>query len=160
MSAFATLTVASRSAYARRAAPVAIRQFDIQPATQLVYGYGEGWHEAEFSVEEGPWRWTSERSVLRIEGPRQAVRLTIRGESPMRYFTQPPTVKITAGASVIREYRPDADFNWDVTIPANALAQSGGAVAIETDPVYRPGGLDERHLGLRILDLHVYPVSP
>jgi hypothetical protein len=156
---FATLTIASRSADPRRPAPVAIRQFDIQPAAQLVYGYGEGWHEAEFSVDEGPWRWTSGRSVLRLEGPPQAVRLVMRGESPLRYFKQPPRVTISAG-SVIREYRPDADFDWDVTIPADALTRSGGEIVIETDPVYRPGGADERQLGLRIFDLHVYPVLP
>jgi hypothetical protein len=88
------------------------------------------------------------------------VRLTLRGESPLRYFKQPPRVRITTGGSTIREYRPDADFNWDITIPADALTRSGGAIAIETDPVYRPGGADERQLGLRIFDLHVYPVLP
>jgi len=157
---FATLTITSRSTDPRRAAPVAIRQFDIQPSTQVVYGYGEGWHESEFSVDEGPWRWTSERSVLRVEGPRQTVRLTLRGESPLRYFKQPPRVRIAIGGSTIREYRPAADFNWDITIPADALTRSGGAIAIETDPVYRPGGADERQLGLRIFDLHLYPVLP
>jgi len=162
---FATLTIASRSVDPGRPAPVAIRQFDIQPASQLVYGFGEGWHEAESVVETGlHWRWTSERSVLQIDGPPQAVRITMRGESPLRYFDRPPTVKVTAGGATISQLRPSTDFEWSVTVPADAMTKSGGAVAIETDRVYLPGQVehtsDERHLGLRIFDLRLTPVLP
>jgi hypothetical protein len=162
---FASLTISSHSLDPKRAAPMAIRQFDIQPTTQMIYGYGEGWHEAEYVVETGlTWRWTSERSVLRIQGPAQAVRITIRGESPLRYFDRPPTVKVTAGGATVAQFRPDADFEWTVTVPADALTRSAGAVAIETDRVYLPGPAegtaDDRHLGLRIYDLRVNPVSP
>jgi hypothetical protein len=51
-----------------------------------------------------------------------------------------------------------------VTVPADALTRSAGTVAIETDRVYLPGPAegtaDDRHLGLRIFDLRVNPVSP
>ena len=131
----------------------------------MIYGYGEGWHEAEYTVETGlNWRWTSERSVLRIDGPPQLVRITIRGESPLRYFDRPPTVKLTAGGATIAQFQPDADFEWSATVPADALAKSAGAVAIETDRVYLPGPAegtsDQRHLGLRIFDLRINPVRP
>jgi len=162
---FAALTISSRALDSNRAAPVAIRQFDIQPMAQLIYGYGEGWHEAEYVVDSGlSWRWTSERSVLRIKGPPQAVKITMRGESPLRYFVRAPTVNVTAAGATIAQFQPDDDFEWSVTVPADALARSDGAVAIETDPVYLPaqveGTSDQRHLGLRIFDLRVNPVSP
>ena len=162
---FASLTIASRSLDAKRGAPVAIRQFDIQPSTQLIYGYGEGWHEAESVVETGlSWRWTSERSVLRIKGPPQDVKITIRGESPLRYFARAPTVTLTAAGETIAQFQPADDFEWSATVPAAALATSSGAIAIESDRVYLPGQVehtaDERHLGLRIFDLRVTPVSP
>jgi hypothetical protein len=163
--AFATVTIQSHSIDPKRAAPVAIRQFDMQPASRLIWGYGAGWHEAEFTAEAGlQWRWTSERSVLRIDGAERGVRLTLRGESPLRYFKQPPTVTITAGGTTIARFTPDADFNWDVMVPADALARSAGEIAIETDRVYLPakeeGSADDRHLGLRIFDLRVNPVLP
>jgi hypothetical protein len=162
---FASLTISSRSLNPAQPAPVAIRQFDIQPAAQMIYGYGEGWHEDEFAVETGlKWRWTSERSVIQIKGPPQPVQLALRGESPLRYLNAPPTVKVIAGGATIAQFQPDADFDWSVTVPAEALARSGGAVAIETDRVYFPGPAegtaDTRHLGLRIFDLRVIPVSP
>ena len=162
---FATVTIASRSLDPSRPAPVAIRQFDIQPATEMIYGFGEGWHEAESVVETGlTWRWTSERSVLRFDGPAQSVRLTLRGESPLRYFDRPPTVKVTAAGETVAQFQPSADFEWSATVPADAITKSGGVVAIETDRVYLPaqveGTADERHLGLRIFDLRVIPVSP
>ena len=124
---FATLTISARSVDPKRPAPVAVRQFDIQPADELIYGYGEGWHEAEYAVESGlMWRWTSERSVLQLDGPAQAARLTIRGESPLRYFDRPPTVKVTTAGETIAQFQPDADFEWSATIPADAITKSAG----------------------------------
>ena len=162
---FAALTVASRSVDPKRRAPVAVRQFDVQPSTLPISAFAEGWHEAEYSVETGlMWRWTSERSVLRIQGPAQPVTLEIRGESPLRYFDRPPTVKIAAGDVTLAQFQPDTDFEWRVTVPADAMLDSGGAVAIEIDRVYLPGKVegtaDDRHLGLRILDLRVNGVDP
>jgi hypothetical protein len=49
-------------------------------------------------------------------------------------------------------------------VPADAVARTGGAIAIETDPVYLPGPAegttDDRHLGLRVYEFHVDPVTP
>jgi hypothetical protein len=159
------VTIASESASRERPAPVAIRQFDAQPASQLVYGFGEGWHEAEFVNDTGLlWRWTSERAVLRIEAPPHAVRLQVRGESPLRYLPRPPNVTVSAGGTTIARFTPDADFTWNIVVPADALARGGGAVTLATDRVYLPGPAegttDTRHLGLRIFDVRIYPVGP
>jgi hypothetical protein len=55
--------------------------------------------------------------------------------------------------------RPAGDFDWTVTVPADAVMRSGGAVAIETDRVYLPGPAegtaDARRLGLRLYDIRV-----
>jgi hypothetical protein len=162
---FAVVTIASRSVDPKRTAPVAVRQFDIQPSTQLISAFAEGWHEAEYSVETGQtWRWSSERSVLRVNGPAQSVTLDIAGESPLRYFDRPPAVKITAGAVTLAQFQPDTDFEWHVTVPAETMVNSGGAIALEIDRVYLPGKVegtaDDRHLGLRIFDLRINGVDP
>jgi hypothetical protein len=69
-----------------------------------------------------------------------------------------------AGGREIARYRPDADFDWSVTVPADDLARGSGAIALETDPVYLPGPAegtsDARHLGLRVFDARVDPVTP
>ena len=162
---FAALTITSRSVDPKRSAPVAVRQFDVQPSAQLVAGFAEGWHEAEYSIETGQtWRWTSERSVLRMNGPAQPVTLEVAGESPLRYFDRSPTVKITAGDVTLAQFQPDTDFEWRVAVPAEAMLNSGGAIAIEIDRVYLPGTVegtaDDRHLGLRIFDLRINGVDP
>jgi hypothetical protein len=163
---YARLSIASRSVGGEgRHASVAVRQFDIQPADQLVYGYGEGWHEDEFDVPTGlRWRWTSERSVLRVQGPPRAVRITLRGESPLRYFDAPPTVRVTAAGREIARFSPAADFEWSVTVPADDVVRAGGAIALETDRVYLPGQVegtsDPRHLALRLYECRVDPVIP
>ena len=164
-SQYATLTIAAHAAVRGVPTPaVAIRQFDIQPAGTLIFAFADGWHDEEYDNVTGRrWRWTSDRSVIRISPPR-AVRLTLRGESPARYFDELPEVRVTAGGRTIGTRRPGEDFEWEVSVPAEDLAAAGGAIAIETDRVYLPaqaeGTADARRLGLRLFAIEVHPVSP
>ena len=156
---YAPLTIVSRAARAGQA-PVGVRQFDIQPADRLVYAFGEGWHEEEYDAATGRrWRWTSGRSVLRVKGARGAVQVRLRAESPLQYFSAPPTVRVVAGGRVVAQREPDADFEWTVTVPEGDLARGDGAIVIETTPVYLPGPAegtaDDRQLGLRVFDCAV-----
>lgn len=163
---YARLTVVSRTmGEDQRRAATAVRQFDVRAAHEMLYGFGEGWHEEEYDPPTGRrWRWTSERSVLRVKGPPQAVRITLRGESPLRYFDAPPTIRITAAGRVVGQFQPSEDFDWSVTVPADEVTRAGGAIAIESDRVYLPGPVegtaDERRLGLRVYECRVYPVLP
>jgi hypothetical protein len=156
----AHLSITARSVVAGRpTSEVAVRQFDIQPADTLIWGFGEGWHEAEYDTASGlRWRWTSERSVLRVATDK-SVRLELRGQSPLLYVDTPPRVRVTAGGRQIAELRPDRDFTWQVEVTAEDVARSGGAIAIETDRLYLPGAAegtaDARRLGLRLFDVHV-----
>jgi hypothetical protein len=162
---YALLTVGARpSADGQSAPPMAIRQFDIQNAADLIHGFGEGWHDEEYDNATGlRWRWTSGRSLLRLAPP-QNVRLTLRGESPLRYFDEPPVVRVMAGEREIGLLRPEDDFEWTVTISRDDIAESGGALTIITDRVYLPGQAegtgDTRQLGLRLFDIRVHPVAP
>ena len=159
--AYAPLTIVSRAiAGGGRRAPVAVRQFDIQSADRMLYAFGEGWHEEEYDAATGRrWRWTSGRSVLRLKGAQGGVAVRLRAESPLRYFDAPPAVRVRVGGRVIAERRPDADFEWTVTVPAADLARGDGAIVIETAPVYLPGpaegSTDVRQLGLRIFECTV-----
>lgn len=162
---YARLTITSRprGGDGRRAA-VAVRQFDIQPASQFLYAFDEGWHEAEYDASSGrQWRWSSERSILRVHGAAGALRLNMRGESPLRYLGAPPTVRVSVGERIIGQFQPDADFEWTMTVPAEDLSRANGAIAIETDPVYLPGPAegtsDARHLGLRLFETRLDSVA-
>ncbi|MBI2185741.1 MAG: hypothetical protein HYU37_01315, partial [Acidobacteria bacterium] len=163
---YARLTITSHAAGTDgRRAPVGVRQFDVQSADRMLYGFGEGWHEDEYEPATGlRWRWTSERSVVRVKGASGDVGLTMRGESPLRYVDVPPTVRVTAAGRVIAQFKPDRDFEWDVRVPFADVARADGAIAIETDRVYLPGPAegtaDARHLGLRVYDFRAYPSSP
>jgi hypothetical protein len=161
---YAHLVVAARAEPASRPTPqVAIRQFDIQSRDTLISGFGEGWHEAEYDNASGvSWRWTSGRSVLRISPP-QTVRVHIRGESPLKYFDEVPTVKMRAGDQIVGELRPETDFEWAVTVLADAIRSGDGSIVIETDRIYLPGQVertsDSRRLGLRLFEIAVNPVT-
>lgn len=154
--AYARLRLTARSSTAGRAVPeVAIQQFDVQSGRPML-GFGDGWHQDEADPATGRrWRWTSDQSTVRIVASTD-VSLVLRGESPMKYYDEPPRVRIRAGDRLLAEYRPDADFTWQVPVPADALAASGGTIVIDMDRAYLPGQVegtnDTRRLGLRIFE--------
>jgi hypothetical protein len=158
--AFAHLQISARHVDAGKPPPpVAVRQFDIQAASTLIYGFGEGWHEEEYEPATGlRWRWSSDRSVIRVAPP-SAVTLTLRGESPLKYVGQAPTVRVTAGGRTVAQLSPADDFSWTVSVPRETVEAARGAIAIETDKVYLPGPAegttDARRLGLRLLEIRV-----
>ena len=157
---YAALTISARAAVAGTPTPeVAVEQFDVQPTSVVMFGFGNGWHEAEYNNRTGlAWRWTSDRAELRIVGS-GPVLIQLRGESPMKYVSTPPNVKVRAGDRPLAEFRPDRDFVWTVTVPDDALKASGGVVTIETDQIYLPGQAegtaDARRLGLRMFETRV-----
>jgi len=160
---FATLTV--QSAAVSGAAPVqtAIEQFDLQDATATMWGYDEGWQEAEFNTAFGVWRWASDRATLRIAGPPRALRVSMTFESPLRYFDQPSQVRVRAGSRQLGEFTLDANRELTVDVPADALTLSSGTITIETNqafvPAERGGGTDRRRLGLRVFAVKVSEVT-
>lgn len=154
---YATLSIAGPGA------PAAIRQFDIQPSSRAVFGFGPGWHDEELDVATGlRWRWTSDRAVLRVRAPMRSIRVRLRGESPLKYFDAPPTVTLSAGGRVIKRLQPSADWTWEVDIPADAVAASNGDVVIDTTQAFVPsetsGSPDMRRLGMRVFALDVESV--
>lgn len=156
---YGQLTLTARPTAGGPAFPVAIRQFDLQPASSLVWGFGDGWHEAESEFAVGRhWRWTSAGARLEVRGVTGPVRVTLRAESPARYFTTPVTVSVVAGGRVLATLQPADDFTLTAIVPAEALAVDG-SVTITSSQVFSPPG-DPRQLGLRVLDCRVEAVVP
>lgn len=155
----ALLTIQSAAVSGTAVIQTAIEQFDLQNPEALMWGYGDGWNEAEYSTALGMWRWTSERSLLRISGPAQDVRVSLVIESPRRYFDAPASVRVKAGDRAVATREVADTETWTFEVPGAALAASGGALAIETDTTFVPsasaGGADNRRLGLRILAIRV-----
>lgn len=155
----ATLTVQSTPVSGTAPILTSIEQFDLQDESALMWGYGDGWQETEFNTTFGAWRWASEHATLQMIGSPRAVRITMRIESPLRYFDAAPVVKVRAGEREIASATIDSTREWTFDVPADALAASGGAVTIESNrffvPAERSGGADRRHLGLRVFAIHV-----
>lgn len=155
---FAGLTIQSTAASGSAVIQTAIEQFDLQDAGALMWGYAEGWNEAEYNTTLGVWRWTSDRSVLRVMGSRD-IRVSLVVESPLRYFVAPARVRVSAGGRQIASTALGDTQTWSFDVPGDALAASGGLLTIETDrtfvPAERDGGADNRRLGLRIMAIRV-----
>jgi hypothetical protein len=101
-------------------AHVVIEQFDAESAGNLVFGYSDGWHLAEYSPETGrQWRWTSERAVLRASGAAgRAIRLNLSGEVEAAPQAR-VTIRVANQVVAARDVGPQ--FVLEETIPAELL---------------------------------------
>lgn len=155
-SGYVALRVSSAAADGSgRVVPVALEQFDLQPEGTVMFGFVDGWYEPEYNPTTAQaWRWISEQGRLWIRPLGRDVLLTITGESPLKYFDKPPSVRVSAAGTALTQFSPTSDFAERITIPAKALAASGGIVTIDTDlwfsPAERGGSPDKRHLALRV----------
>lgn len=141
---------------------VAVEQFDAQSPDRMVFGYDEGWNEAEYQPLTGlAWRWMSERATLRVRGTGQPHVLRIRGVT--EEFSRPSQVTIRSGDRELGRFEAGATFEIRASIPADALGVSDAAIVVETDQVYvpaekRPGSQDRRHLALKVYACEFLPV--
>lgn len=137
----------------------AVEQFDLQTKGSMMWAYDSGWHEAEYAPTVGVWRWTSDRSALRIVDPSTAVTVTLRVDPPRRYFDGDPMVRMLACGTVIGETTFRDSPLWSATIPLQVLQACNGQVTIETNrtfsPAERTGDADARRLGLRVFGVNV-----
>ena len=156
---FATLTIQSSPVAGAVAIPTAIEQFDLQDVDDVIWAYGNGWQEAEYSPALGVWRWTAERATLRFFGPPKPLRVTMSIESPLRYFDESPVVRVVAGERELAVTTLTASGEWSVDVPPDALTAAGGSVTIETSRTFVPAetssAADQRRLGLRVFSIRV-----
>jgi hypothetical protein len=154
----AALTIRANSGKGGSSA-TAIEQFDVQSAGALMWGYDEGWHEAEYNPTIGTWRWTSNRAILRLLNVTGTLVITFNIEPPRRYFEDPATVRLVAGTQVVAEASLADQTIWSVRVPADVVQRAGGRLALETNrnfvPADRDGGGDRRVLGLRVFGVTV-----
>jgi hypothetical protein len=153
---FATVSVAAN-------ARVAVEQFDAQSSDRVVFGFGEGWHEAEFSEALGLWRWTSDRAVLRVHAAGRSLMLTLRGEAPIVSHWRPAHVTVRAGGRVVADEMLITRFDLQIRIPAVLVAGDDADITIETDRTSVPAegirrSADRRRLGLRVFECEVRPI--
>jgi hypothetical protein len=155
-STYAELTVDSDSPQ------VAIEQFDAQPAGRVVYGFGDGWNEQEYNPTTGElWRWTTDRSAIRVRSEGHSVALSLRGEIEAAASSH---VVVRAGNTVVAAFDVGRSFSRTVLIPSTSLPGPEDTISIETSAWYVPAekrwrSKDRRRLGLKLFECRVTPAS-
>ncbi len=156
---FARLTLQSAPVSGTAVVPSAVEQFDLQPLDVLMSAFDEGWNEGEYSPLVGAWRWTSDRSVVRIVDASSPVRMTMRFEPPARYFDEPVEVRALAGETTVATSSFLHEDSWTFEVPIEALTKTEGRITIVSSrtfvPAERNGVADRRRLGLRVFELRV-----
>jgi hypothetical protein len=163
---YATVTVDAEpdttSSGSHLPADVAVEQFDAQMTGRVVFGFGDGWHEQEYNPTTGRlWRWTSERAALRVRAGGHSLSLRMDGELEAAATSH---VVVRAGDRIVADQDVGKTFSIAAAIPAEALGGAEGAITIETSHWYVPAersrrSHDRRHLGLKIYNCQLAPVS-
>lgn len=153
---YATVAVRSDSTQ------LAIEQFDAQPAGRIVYGFGEGWHEAEYNPSTGRlWRWSSDKAVIRLRAEGHAVALTLEGEIEAASSSD---VTVRVGDRVVSTFEVGRTFSRTVLVPSEVLQSEETLLTIESSASYVPAesrwrSQDRRRLALRLFECRVSPAS-
>jgi hypothetical protein len=141
---------------------LAIEQFDAQPSGNVVFGYGEGWNEQEYNPSTGVlWRWSTDRSVMRVRPEGHRLALTLRGEIEAASSSK---VVVRAGGAAVAEFQVERTFSRTVLIPASVFTTPEADVTIETSAWYVPAetrwrSADRRRLGLKLFECRLTPAS-
>lgn len=153
---YATVTIRSDNP------ELAVEQFDAQPAGRVIYGFGDGWNEQEYNPSTGvSWRWSSDRSAIRLRAEGHAVALTLRGEIEAASSSH---VTIRAGEKVAAEFDVDRTFSRTIVIPVDLLKEPETLLTIESSAFYIPADTqwrsgDRRRLGLKLVECRISPAS-
>jgi hypothetical protein len=153
---YATVTIRSDNP------ELAIEQFDAQPAGRVIYGFGEGWNEQEYNPATGvSWRWSSDRSAIRLRAEGHAVALTLRGEIEEASSSH---VRVLAGDRLVAEFDVGRSFSRTVLIPADLLTAADTVITIESSASYVPADTkwrsgDRRRLGLKLVECRISQAS-
>ncbi|MGE0448234.1 MAG: hypothetical protein AB7Q29_01480 [Vicinamibacterales bacterium] len=141
---------------------LAIEQFDAQPSGEVVYGFGDGWHEQEYDPKTGrAWRWSSDRANIRVRAEGHALALTLDGELEA---ASESTVTIRAGEKVVSTFEVGRTFSRTVLISSALVAGTETVLTIESSASYVPAesrwrSQDRRRLGLKLFECRLSAAS-
>ncbi len=121
------------------AGELAIRQFDVHRESGSMLAFDRGWYEDEYDPATGlRWRWSSDRSDLFVVAG-AGTTLVLRGESPLKYFDEPPIVPGDHGCDHPGRVQTRRGLRVAHTHPARHVPSSGGVVTVSLDRAYLPG---------------------
>jgi hypothetical protein len=159
--AYAAVQVRVESAGGSGEAPrIGLEQFDFAPAGDVMAGFADGWQEPETEVDTGrSWRWAGPRATMVAYAGSGPVRLTLTGESPLRYFDRPSTIVVLVEGREAARFTASADFVETIDIPADRFTVSPSRVTLEIDqtfvPAEREDTPDRRQLSQRFFRVEV-----
>ena len=141
---------------------LAIEQFDAQPRGRVVYGFGDGWNEQEYNPVTGVlWRWTTDRSAIRVRPEGKSLALSLRGEIEAASSSH---ITIRVGDTVVSESDVSQTFALTALIPQRLLTDQETVISIQSSAFYVPAAKkwrsrDRRKLGLKLTECSLSPVS-
>jgi hypothetical protein len=141
---------------------VAIEQFDAQPSGHVLFGFDDGWNELEYNPSTGAlWRWSTDRSAIRVRSEGHALALTLKGELEAASSSH---IVVRAGNSIVAKFDVAKSFSRTILIPAASLPASEDIISIESSAWYVPAekrwrSKDHRRLGLKLFECQITPAS-
>jgi hypothetical protein len=159
--AYATVRVGVEAADEAGDAPrIGLEQFDFASTGDVMAGFADGWQEPETDVDTGrSWRWAGPRATMLVYSGGGPVRLTLVGESPLRYFDRASIIVVLVEGREVARFTASDDFVQTIEVPAEPFAVSPARVTFEIDQMFVPAERedtgDRRQLAQRFFRVDV-----
>jgi hypothetical protein len=140
-----------------------VAKFQLLPQSENIFLiYKDGWHPAEVASDNpsSEWQWTQKAGTISFRNPKKDATFYLEYDARTDLFTPPQQVTIRLGGQTIGTFPATARERALLTFPITA-AQFGTAdmseLVIEVDKTFKPGGGDQRDLGIRVFHAFVEP---
>ncbi|GMV22027.1 MAG: hypothetical protein AMXMBFR57_19760 [Acidimicrobiia bacterium] len=153
--AYAELRVRASSVDGGPIPPVGLEYFDAASFDDVIWGYGDGWHEPEQNPELGTfWRWMQRDATVRVSAPAGGLEIRVAGEAPLRTLGGAPVLRVLVNG--VERAQRTLGGTFDEVITIDAATRSGGddQITLRVDRDFSPSEIedspDRRRLSLRI----------
>lgn len=153
--AYAELRVRASSVDGGPIPPVGLEYFDAASSDDVIWGYGDGWHEPEQNPELGTfWRWMQRDATVRVSAPPGGLVIRVAGEAPLRALGGAPILRVLVNDVELAQRTLEGAFDEAITLDAAARSGAEDRITLRVDRDFSPSEIedspDRRRLSLRI----------
>jgi hypothetical protein len=140
-----------------------VARFQLLPQSENIFLiYKDGWHPAEVAADNpaSEWQWTQKAGTISFRNPKKDATFYLEYDARTDLFNPSQQVTVRLAGQTIGTFPASSRDRALITFPVSAAQFGTGdmsEIVIEVDKTFKPGGNDQRELGIRVFHAFVEP---